>query len=137
MAEHRGEVDPVHVLHGDVVAGRTALRGVDPTEVEDLDDVGVRQPHRELRLLHEHVHELFVGRELGHDALDDQNLLEAFDAKALGLVDVGHASPTELLQQSVAPKGALGVGGVVPPHVRHPPPSWYMASAMRNAEPSS
>ena len=97
--QHAGEVEPVHVLHRDVVGvhGRGPFGGFGAlarrlAEVEDLDDVRMREAHRELRLVDEHVDEVLAPRELGQDPLDDEDLLEALDAVALGLEDLGHAA---------------------------------------------
>ena len=105
--EERGEVEPVHVLHRHVVgvggacAPPSSVPGRD-AEVEHLHDVRVRQAHRELRLVDEHVDELLAAGELRQDALDDEDLLEALDAEALGLEDLGHAALAEALEQSIA-----------------------------------
>ena len=50
----------------------------------------------------EHLHELLAPRELGQDALDDEDLLEALDAVALGLEDLRHAALPEPLEQAIA-----------------------------------
>ena len=97
----------MHVLHRHVVGvGRSAppaaSRGGALPEVEHLDDVRVRQAHRELRLVDEHLDELRAARELGQDALDDEDLLEALDAVALGLEDLRHAALPEPLEQAIA-----------------------------------
>ena len=84
---------------------------LDRAEIEDLHDVGVREADRELGLVDEQIGEPFALRELGQDALDDQDLLEALDAEALGLEDLGHASVAETLEQAIAAK-CLVHGGV-------------------------
>ena len=71
----------------------------------------MREADRELRLVDEHVDEPLALGELGQDPLDDEDLLEAFDAEALGLEDLGHAALAEPLQQAVAAKGLVH-GGV-------------------------
>ena len=115
----RAQVAAVDVLHRDVVAL------LDPAEVEDLDDVRVGEAGHHLGLVHEHVQELLVLREVRQDALDRDDLLEALDAGALGLEDLGHAAdrhPVDELvgaEAVVAPRrlarrsaGAGGGGGV-------------------------
>ena len=99
--EHRGEVEPRHVLHRDEVAGGLARRIVDAAEIEHLDDVGVREPHRELRLVDEHVDELRVRGQLRQNALDDEDFFEALDAEALRLEDLGHPALAEALQEPI------------------------------------
>ena len=64
-------------------------------------------------------HEPFALGELGQDPLDDEDLLEALDAEALGLEDLGHAAVAETLEQAVAAKGLVHGGirrsGFFPP----------------------
>jgi hypothetical protein len=103
----RGEVEPRHVLHGHEVGGGLAAREVDAAEVEHLDDVRVREAHRELGLVHEEVDEALVLGQARQDALDDQDLLEALDTEALGLEDLGHAALAEALEQSVSSEGLV------------------------------
>ena len=100
----------MHVLHRDEVGvGRSTLGGISGrlAEIEDLNDVRVRQAHGELGLVDEHVHELLAPRELGQDALDDEDLLEALDAVALGLEDLRHAALPQPLEQAIATEGGV------------------------------
>ena len=105
----------MHVLHGDVVGDAVGRGGAGRglAEVEHLDDVGVRQAHGELGLVDEHVHEVLAERELRQDALDDEDLLEALDAVALGLEDLRHPALPEAFEQAVAAK--CGVHGTSKP----------------------
>ena len=80
------EVRPRDVLHGDEVLVP------DAAEVEDGDEVAVRQRHLRARLLEEHAQEAPVVRELGQHALDDQALLEPFGADVAREEDLGHAA---------------------------------------------
>ncbi len=107
--EDRREVQAVHVLHRDVIrVGLTFAGGVAGRrlpEIEDLDDVRVRETNGELRLVHEHVDEVLAARELGQDSLDDEDLLEALDPVALGLEDLRHAALAEPFEKAVATEG--------------------------------
>ena len=62
----------------------------------------MRQAHRELRLVDEHLDEVLAARELRQDALDDEDLLEALDAVALGLEDLRHPALPEAFEQAIA-----------------------------------
>ena len=108
-SEERREIEAVHVLHRHVVGadrllpllGRRVPERSD-AEVEDLDDVRVRQADRELGFVDEHLHELLALREVGEDPFDDDDLLEPLDAVALRLEDLGHSPATEALEEAVA-----------------------------------
>ena len=76
-----------------------------PVASEERDDVRVREAHRELGLVDEHVDEAPVRGELRQDPLDDEDLLEALDAEALGLEDLGHPAFAEALEQPIAAEG--------------------------------
>ena len=67
----------------------------------------MREAHRELRLVDEHLDELIALGELREDALDDDDLLEALDAVALGLEDLGHAALAETFEKAIAPEGRI------------------------------
>ena len=58
----------------------------------------------ELGLGEEHLDELRVLREVGEDALDDQQLLEAHRPVGLGEEHLGHAARGELAEQLVLPQ---------------------------------
>jgi hypothetical protein len=109
--EERREVEPADVLHCHVVrvgGGHAAdHRARREAEVEDLHHVGVREANGELRLVDEHLHELIALGERREDALDDDDLLEALDAVALGLEDLGHAALAEPLEEAIAPEGRV------------------------------
>ena len=92
----RAQVAAVDVLHRDEVAA-----GLDLAEVVDVDDVRVVQLRRELGLVDEHRDELFVVGQVRQDLLDRDDLLEALDARALGLVELGHAAGGDPLEDLV------------------------------------
>ena len=70
-ADDGSQVLALDVLHRDEV------RAVDLPDVEDLDDVRVRERGRDARLVEEHLDERLVLVHRGQDALDDDELLEA------------------------------------------------------------
>ena len=74
-ADDRADVLAVDVLHRDEV------RAVDLPDVEDLDDVGVRERRGDARLVEQHVDERLVLVHRRQDALDDDELLEARDER--------------------------------------------------------
>ncbi len=117
--EDRREVEPVHVLHRHVIGiGRRHAAGHGPgreAKIEHLHHVRVREPHRELRLVDEHRDELVRLGELREDALDDDDLLEALDAVALGLEDLGHPALAEPLEEAVAPERRVHEGRKLAP----------------------
>ena len=126
----------MHVLHRDVVGvGRLRARADVArrrlAEVEHLHDVGVRQADRELGLVDEHVDEVLAARELGQDPLDDEDLLEALDAIALGLEDLRHAALPEALEQAIATE--CGVHRIV----RAPLGTLASATSARDLTPST
>src|SRR5262249_38620105 len=71
----------------------------------DLTDVGVSQLHADLRLVLEHRDELFVLRDVGEDALDRHQALEAAGAEDLPPPDLGHAADVDPVEQQVPPEG--------------------------------
>ena len=73
-------------------------------EVRDLHDLGVDELGGQLGLVDEHRHEGLVGRQVGQDALDDQQLLEAVGRENLRLEDLRHSSRRQALHQGVAAK---------------------------------
>jgi len=91
----------VHVLHRDVVAL------LDPAEVEDLHDARVGEARHHLGLVHEHVEELLVVREVGQDAFERHDLLEALDARPLRLEDLGHAADRHPVEELVGPEAVV------------------------------
>src|SRR5690606_30130623 len=93
--EDRAQIAPVNVLEGDVVVV------VDHAEVEDLSDVGVFELDRDLRLVDEHADELLVRRNVGKNALDRDQPLEALDAVGLGAEHLGHAADVDPLEEIV------------------------------------
>ena len=78
---------------------------VDAAELEDLADVRVRELARDLRLVDEHLDEVAVLSHRREDPLDRDDLLEALDAVALGLEDLGHAADADPVEQQVFPEG--------------------------------
>jgi hypothetical protein len=99
--EQRREVEPVHVLH------RDEQRLAHAAEIEHLHHVRVREAHRELGLAHEHLDELGLPRQLRQDPLDDEDLLEAFDAVGLGTEDLGHPALADLLEERIPTEGLV------------------------------
>ncbi len=94
LAQVRAE----HVLHRE--ERRLAVRA----DVVDLGDVRVRERRREARLVEEHAQQLGLEGVLRQDALDDDELLETFDADAgqPREVDLGHAPDGEPPDELVA-----------------------------------
>jgi hypothetical protein len=101
LAEHRGEVEAVDVLHGD------EQRLADAAEVEDLDDVRVRQPNGHLGLGDEPGGELGITRQLGQDPLDRQGLLEPMRTVGLGQKHLRHAADRDAVEHVIALEGFL------------------------------
>jgi len=97
--EDRAQVAAVDVLERDVVAA------IDDAEVEDLGDVRVVQLHRDLRLVDEHLDELFVLRDVRKDALHGDEALEALDAVRLGPEDLRHPADVDPLEEVVLAEG--------------------------------
>src|SRR5581483_5186289 len=95
--EDRLQVGPVDVLHDDEV------RGVGHPDVEDADDVGVLELHRDARLVEEHGDELLVLGERRQDALDRDGLLHATDGGfGDSAIDLGHASGVDLVGNAIS-----------------------------------
>jgi hypothetical protein len=94
-AHHAVRVGALDELHRDEVGL------VDLSEVERLRDVHVREQHRDLRLLDEHLREVLVLGEARVDHLERDELLEAGDAAGLRDVDLGHAADGDASQQGV------------------------------------
>ncbi len=90
------EVHPVDKLHDDEVGP------VGEPQVEDLHAVGVVEVEADLGLVQEHAHEALVLGEVGQDALDRDELLEALQATGVGLEDLGHASRVDAFKDVVA-----------------------------------
>ena len=68
-------------------------------DIVDLDDIGVREPCRDARLVRKARHERGIGGELGMQDLDGH---AASQAQVLGQGDAGHAAGAEGAQQAVA-----------------------------------
>jgi hypothetical protein len=71
------------------------------SELEDLTDVGVRELAGDLGFIDEHLDEVLVLPHRGEDPLDGDDLLEALDAVALGLEDLGHATDADAIEEQV------------------------------------
>ncbi|MFO0712315.1 MAG: hypothetical protein U0353_20865 [Sandaracinus sp.] len=98
-------------LHRDVVGV------LDLPEIEGLRDVHVREEHRDLGLLHEHLREVLVLGEARVDHLERDELLEARHAPGLRDVHLGHAAHGDAPQQCVVSEGLreiVRVEGQVP-----------------------
>src|SRR6185437_1792258 len=96
VVHHRLEIRAVDVLHDDEV------RPVADADVEDADDVGMREVRGEARLVEEHGDELLFLAELRQDALDRDLLAEALDAGALGDEHLRHAAGCQALEDAVS-----------------------------------
>ena len=94
--DDRLQVTAVDELHHD------EERVVGGTDVEDGDDVRVRQTSAEARLVEEHRDEVLVLREVRQNALDRDDLLEALDGRGLALEHFGHTARFEALDDSVS-----------------------------------
>ena len=68
---------------------------------------GWARPGHHLGLVHEHVEELLVVGEVGQDALQGHDLLEALDAGPLGLEDLGHAADRHPVEELVGPEAVV------------------------------
>ena len=86
LADDGAQVLAVDVLHRDEVLA------VVLTDVEDLDDVRVRERRRDARLVEEHLDERAVLVHRRQDPLDDEELLEAGDALLDREEELGHAA---------------------------------------------
>jgi hypothetical protein len=84
-------LDLQQILAPDVLH-RDEVRALGAAELEDLADVRVRELPDDLRLVDEHLDEVAVLAHRRQDPLDRDDLLEALDAVALGLEDLGHAT---------------------------------------------
>jgi hypothetical protein len=111
------EIATVDVLQRDVV------RAVDDTEVEDLGDVRVVQLNRDLRLVDEHLDELFVLRDVRKDPLHGHQPLEALHPVGLRPEDLGHAADIDALEQVVLAEWNGLLHGADQPARERPPPS--------------
>jgi hypothetical protein len=110
VLEDGAQVLAVHVFERDEVAV------TDPSEIEDLRDVGVGELHRQLRLIDEHRDEVGVGGDVGEDALDRDDALEALDAERLGAEHLGHAARVDAVKQRIfAERDGLHQRGPRPP----------------------
>src|SRR5213078_1718761 len=94
-AQQPGHVDAVDRLHHQVVAA--ILEG----ELEHLDDVGMDEPRRDVRLIHEHPHELRLPRQARVNALDHKRALEGRGAFADGAEHFRHPAAPYLLREPV------------------------------------
>ena len=79
-------------------------------EIEDLNQVGVRELCAEPRFVDEHRDELGISRELRQDAFERNALGKTVRAFAAGNVNLRHAARCQLLQQLVRPQPQRGRG---------------------------
>ena len=94
--QHRAQVPAVDQLeHQEVAALRDA-------QVQHLRDVAVREAHRDVGLVDEHVAELGVRVDGAVDPLQDDGLLEALAPQLGGEEDLGHAAVCDLPDDVVA-----------------------------------
>ncbi len=95
ILEQAEDVEPLDVLH------RQEVRVADRAEVEDLDDVRVIEPERDLGLVDEHGDELARARVRGMDLLDDQGLGQALRDGGAREIDLGHPTGADLPNERV------------------------------------
>ena len=95
-----GQIAPVNVLHGDVVVV------LDPSQVEDLHDIRVREQGRDLGLQNKHLNKSPGLGEARENPLDDQPLLKPLHTEGAGQVHLGHAPQSDALEKLVVPKPA-------------------------------
>ena len=77
---------------------RDEVRAVDPTELEDLADVRVRELTGDLRLVDKHLDEVAVLTHRREDPFDRDDLLEALHAVGLRFEDLGHAPDADAIE---------------------------------------
>ena len=92
--------NPEKVAAGHVLP-RDVGRAVGLAEDIDLDDVGVDQARRDLRLIGEHAQEAGPFEQVGVDALDGHRFGEATDPDDLCPINVSHAPRGDLVDQDV------------------------------------
>ncbi len=115
LPHDRAQVLAVDVLHGDEVLS------LEHADVVDVGDVRVVQRGRDASLVEEHLDEVGVLRQVGKDALDDDQLLEAGHRALDAEEELGHATEREPADEGVLAEalrhllfGELGrAGGVV------------------------
>ena len=95
----RGAVDVLH---------RHVQLAVVLAEGEHLDDVRVREPGADARLVDEHRDEVGVLRQLGQDAFHRDDLLEAVRPRAAREVHLRHPSRRDPLNQLVGTEHERG-----------------------------
>src|SRR5262249_19693556 len=81
-------------------------------DLEDGDDMRVVDAGGEASFIEEHPDELFLGGEVGVEALDGDEALEAAGAGEASEVDGGHAAGRELADELIAVELPLFVCGV-------------------------
>ena len=102
--QHHTQIAAVHVLHGQVVHLAHHAR------LEHLDDVGVLEQARDVRLHGEEIDCLGVGSELRREPLERDHLAGARSFHDARLVDLRHAAAPEQLQdlEPAEPRRRLG-----------------------------
>ena len=95
LTDDRAQVLAVDVLHRDEVLA------VGLPDVEDLDDVRMRERRRDARLVEQHLDERAVLVHRRQDPLDDEQLLEACDALLDGEEELRHAAGREPADEGV------------------------------------
>ena len=93
--------DHAQVVALDVLEDDEVLAVLGDPEIVDLDDVAVRERRVDARLGQQHLDEALVLREVGEDALDRDELLEAFGRDDTAFEDLGHAAHGDLLEELV------------------------------------
>jgi len=102
--QHPKDVAARNILHRDV------RQSVGLAKVENLDDVGVDQPRRDLRLVGEHAKKSGTFEQVGMNSLDGDGLGKPADSHHLRPKDVGHPPGGDLVDQNVLPKSFHGHG---------------------------
>ena len=92
--------DAAQVATLDVFQGYE-IRVVHFAKVKDLGDVRVLQLHRDLRFINEHRDELFILSDVGEDAFERHDALEALHAHDLGFENLGHAPDVYAFEEVV------------------------------------
>ena len=93
--QHREQVYPFDILKSDKVFV------ANPTHIQDLHNVGVRQLTDDLRLVVEHLDKGGVVAEIAEHPLDRYGLFETAKAWKRRAKHLGHATTTDPLAQDI------------------------------------
>lgn len=92
------QIDSVNPLHGEVVAA------LGHTKIENRDDIGVAELHREAGLLDERFDAPILIGFFGEDAFDADRLHDTRRAIGERPVDLSHSAVPELLDEEITPE---------------------------------